>query len=472
MKSNQGQNQSKLSEFLDNPRRALWRLSLPVLGGMAIHTLYSITDMMFVGWVGENAIAALAFNMPLLFFAFGMTMGLASGVTAVLARVIGADDKTSADNTAEHAVAMGLFLGTGLSLAGFIIGPQMLSLAGAEGEVHSLAWAYFRIVCASLPFLVMASFFRGILTGEGDTMRPMKIMGVGTILNIILDPIMIFGLDLGVVGAAVATFISQLAVFVIFIYLVIFRKSTYVRFRLRNFSFNPSIFGAILQIGVPASLSFILMSAGAAIFNKILSTYSFQAVAAYQIAGRLEMLVLMPIIAIATGCVTLVGMFFGAAEYDKLREIVRLSISRAVTIGLIAGVIIYVSAPLAMKVFRASPEILGYGVSYLRVVAFIFPLIPLGMMSGRIMQGMGRGLPMLVLTTLRVVGLSAPLAIYFSQYLHKPVVWVWYSMFISAVVASFVGITWLINMLRKVEDLPVPAGKQDEPPDLAPEVAG
>lgn len=466
------QDNPRLAGFLADPRRALWKLSLPILGGMAIHTLYSVVDMIFVGWVGADAVAALAFNMPLVFFAYGMTMGLSSGVTAVVAQAIGGKDKVRADNTAEHAVALGVVVGLAITAAGLIWGPRILFALGATGEINTLAWSYFQVICWGLTFSVMSAFFRGILTGEGDTMRPMVILGSGMVLNLIFDPIFIFGLDMGVRGAAMATLISQVIVFVVFIYVIFHRKSTFVEFRLRHFRYRSAIMLSILKIGLPASVSFMIMSVGGATFNKILSTYSHHAVAAYQIANRIEMLSFMPIIALSTGCVTLVGMFYGAGEYGKLRDIIRFTMVRAIMIGLAAFVLIYPFAPQIMLVFRPNAEILDYGVSYLRVIAFAFPLVPIGMISGRVMQGLGKGLPMLILTTLRVLGLSAPLALYFAYALHKPVEWIWYAMLISVVVAASVGITWLLVSLRQAEQGPRPATPPVEAPKPALEAAG
>ena len=448
--------QSQLARFLADPPRALWRLSLPVLGGMTIHTLYSVVDMVFVGWVGPQAVAALAYNMPLLFFGIGITIGITSGVTAVVAQAIGAEDKSRANNTAEHALVLGLVIGLGLALAGLIWGRELLALLGATGDLNQLAWSYFQVFCFGLVFMVLSSNFRAILTGEGDTMRPMKIMGAGMVLNIILDPLFIFTLDMGVRGAAVASIVSQILAFLVFIYLVFIRRSTYIHLRPRHFTYQWSILAAILRIGLPASLAFMIMAAGGGVFNKILTSYSYYAVAAYQVANRLEMLFFMPIMAISTGCVTLVAMFFGAGELDKLRQVIRYTLSRTVLIGLGGAVVIFAFAPWLIRIFRPSPEILDYGVSYLRVVAFAYPLIPLAMISGRVLQGLGQGMPMLIFTFMRVVAISAPLALYFTMVLHKPVEWVWYSMVISIAVAASVAVSWLRIYLGRLERLPRP----------------
>jgi putative MATE family efflux protein len=303
----QPQDDSRVREFLANPRKALWKLSMPILGGMVIHTLYSVVDMMFVGWVGPDSVTALAFNMPLVFFSMGVTMGLSTGATAVVAQAIGGRDKVRADNTAEHAVMLGLTIGIPMAAFGLLFGPQMLQILGAEGEVKRLAWSYFQVICWGMLFSVMSAFFRGILAGEGDTIRPMIVMSGGMALNMILDPIFIFALDLGVRGAAYATITSQIIVFLVLTYLIFIRRITFIRFRLRFFKLQLGILGAIFRIGVPASLSFVFMSAGQGIYNRILSGFSPYAVAAYQIASRVEMIYFMPILAIATGVVNMIG---------------------------------------------------------------------------------------------------------------------------------------------------------------------
>lgn len=471
MANQQSRAQSRVESFIENPRGALWRLSLPILGGMTIHTLYSVADMVFVGWVGPEAVAALAFNMPLIFFSYGITMGLSSGVTAVVARAIGGQDKVRADNTAEHAVFLGVVIGVGLTFIGLVWGAPLLAVLGARGEIHTLAWSYFQVIALGISFSVLSAFFRGILAGEGDTIRPMTLLGGGMVLNLILDPIFIFGLGQGVRGAALATIISQLIVFLIFVYLIFLRRSTFVKFRLRHFQYRPAILTSILAIGLPASLSFVIMSIGAGVFNRILSGYSHHAVAAYQIGGRLEMIYLMPIIAISAGTVTLVGMFYGAGEYGQLRGIIRYALERAVLFGLVAAAIIYPLAPKILLIFNPSPEILEIGVSYLRINALAFPIAPLGMISARVLQGMGRGLPFLVITFLRVIALSAPLAILFTYGLHLPVTYVWFAMVISIAIASATGLIWLLAVLRQTEQLPVGAAPVARPKS-APVVEG
>ncbi len=443
------QKTSRLSAFKENPAKALWTLAIPVIAGMAIHTVYTVVDMIFIGRLGGDAIAAVAFNMPLFFLVLGMTMGLGAGVTATVARYIGADRKRSADNAAEHAIVIAFFISITLTGFGLWRGQEMLSFLGAKGEILHYAWDYLEFICIGLPFMIFSGFFRSILAGEGDMTLPMMVAGFGTLLNLILDPIFIFALDLGVRGAAMATAISQITVFIIFAYMIFIKEHAYVTFRMKDFKWSSGIINDIIKVGVPASLSMVIMATGGGAFNRILATFSSEAVAAYQVAGRVDMIIFLPIMGIGTGLTTLVGMFYGAKEYDMLRHVVKYGISRAVSITVVLSVVIFFSASHIMTVFTTESSIITIGTNYLRIICMIYPLVAIGMNIGRVLQGLGRGLPQLVITITRVLGVSVPLAILFTQLLHKPVEWVWYAMLISSVVAVTISLLWLRSAFHK-----------------------
>ena len=436
-------NGSRLESFLENPSKGLWTLAIPIMAGMGIHTLYTIVDMIFIGRLGGDAIAAVAFNMPLFFLVLGLSFGVGSGVTASIARFIGARDKVSADNTAEHAVALGLIISIILTTLGLIYGPDLLQRLGATEAVLPLSWDYLKISLFGLPFMIFSTFFRSILSGEGDMKLPMMVAGLGTILNIILDPIFIFTLGFGVGGAAMASAISQAIVFCIFVYMLFVKEHAYVRFRMRDFSPSMFIIRDIIRVGFPASMSMIIMAFGQLVFNRILVHFSTDAVAAYQVGGRLDMLIFLPIMAIASALTTLVGMFYGAKEFDKIKYIAKYGITRSVIITTILSTLLYIFAPQVVNGFTNEISINSIAVTYLRYIWLVYPLIAIGMTIGRILQGLGKGLPMLVITSIRVLGLTAPLALFFTMVMNKPIEWVWYAMIISTVVAVSLSLIWL-----------------------------
>ncbi len=450
--------ESRLNKFLSNPAKALWSLAIPIMAGMGIQTFYNIVDMIFIGQLGGEAITGIAFNMPLFFLALGLTMGLGTGVTSSIARFIGKDDKSGADNCAEHAIAIAFFISLFLSIAIILLGERILFLFGASGAILSLAWDYLQIMCIGIPFMVFSGFFRSILAGEGDMKLPMMVAGLGTILNIILDPIFIFDLDnfggigfgMGIKGAAFATVISQSIVFSIFIYMLFVKEHAYITFRIKDFSPSKDITWDIIKVGLPASLSMIVMAVGQGVFNRILIYFSADTVAAYQIAGRIDMLVFLPIFSIAASLTTLVGMFYGAKKYEALRYTVKYGIVSAFIITVLMSILLYIFAHNVIGFFTSEDTIINVAVTFLRLFAFVYPLIAVGITTGRVLQGLGKGLPVLVITIIRVLGVSAPLALIFIFKMGKPVEWVWYAMMISTGVAFIIACYWLFISMREL----------------------
>jgi len=441
---------SRIDGFLNNPSKALWTLAIPIMAGMGIHTLYTIVDMIFIGRLGGNAIAAVAFNMPLFFLVLGLSFGVGSGVTASIARFIGAKDKVSADNTAEHAVALGLIISIILTTLGLIYGEDLLRRLGATKSVLPVSWSYLKISLIGLPFMVFSTFFRSILSGEGDMKLPMAVAGLGTIINIILDPIFIFTLEFGVGGAAMASAISQLIVFLIFVYMLFIKEHAYIKFRMGDFSPSMFIVKDIIRVGFPASMSMIIMAFGQLVFNRILVRFSTDAVAAYQVGGRMDMVIFLPIMAIASALTIIVGMFYGAKEFEKIKFIAKYGIICAIMVTSILSILLYIFAPFVVKSFTQEVDIQSIAVTYIRTICLIYPLIAFGMSVGRILQGLGKGLPMLVITSIRILGVSAPLALFFTMVLNKSIEWVWYAMIISTIVSILISLIWLKTTFKNL----------------------
>ena len=452
---------SRLNTFLSNPPKALWSLAIPIMFGMGVQTLYNLVDMIFIGRLGGEAIAGIAFNMPLFFLVLGLTMGLGTGVTASIARFIGQDNKKEADNSAEHALFMAIIISIVLCSVGLLFGEDILAFFGAKGNIKILAWEYLHVMCIGMPFMIFSGFFRSILAGEGDMKFPMMIAGLGTVLNIILDPIFIFDLEnyggfgfgLGISGAAMATVISQIIVFIIFIYMLFVKDHSYITFKLKDFSFSTMILWDIVKVGFPASMSMVVMAFGQGVFNKILIYFSSDTVAAYQVAGRLDMLVFLPIFSIAASLTTLVGMFFGAKEYKVLKYIIRYGIISAFCITTILSGLVFLFADIVVGLFTDDANISQIASTFLKLFAFVYPLISVGITTGRVLQGLGKGLPVLVITIIRVLGVSAPLALFFIFYMNKTVEWVWYSMMISAAIAFTISIIWLLSTIRDIPNI-------------------
>ena len=440
--------ESRLQSFLGNPSKALWTMALPIIAGMMVQTLFNVVDIMFIGWLGAEEVTAVAFVSPLFFIIIGLTVGLGAGVTASIAQFIGQKDKKNADNCAEHTILLGLVITLVLSFLGIVFGEELLVLLGASGNILDISYTYLKVLLYGIGLAVFSLFFRAILAGEGETKIPMFIGLIGTLLNLILDPIFIFVLEYGVKGAALATVISQAVMVISYLFIIFVRKSTYITFNISDFKYSSSIINTIFKIGIPSSISMLIISFGQVVMNRILINYSVEAVAAYQIVSRIDMLLFMPILGIAISLTTIVGMFFGAKEYEKLVSIVKYGISRAVYITIISVAILFILADRILPLFSDDPEVLNIGITYLRVIILAYPAVGLSVICSRICQALGEGMPLLVTTITRVLIITAPLSYYF-YITAKPIEWVWYAQVFAILIAATISFGFLRYYFKK-----------------------
>ena len=445
---------NRLNEFIDNPEKSLWKLALPMMFGMMVHSIYMLTDTAFIGnLVGNDALSALGYVFPYMFIIMGLTFGLGSGVTAVIARYIGAQSKQDADTAAGQTILMGFVISLTIIIFTSLFKEDIFLIQNADPNVVSLAAGYFNILSNGAVFLVFSMFIRAILSGEGDNLFPMKVLGVGTVLNIIFDPIFIYYFEQsgrGIQGAALATVLSQFISCVILVYYLVYKKRSYIDFSFRYLKFNPKIIKEILSIGIPSSLSMILMAIGAFIFNLILNSDS--AVAAINLGSRIEHLFFLPIISISSSLVTLIGMFYGANRFDLIRSIIKYGIKYSLMFSLVCLVFFFFISQYIIPFFTDSKDITRITVSYFSIVSFSYPFVTIGMITGRIMQGLGQGTPLLFITSIRVVLINAPLGWYLRRVLELPIESVWYCILLSSVVASTISIIWMSRIIRNQED--------------------
>jgi len=445
MDSNQ-KKESRLNEFIDNPKKALWRLSFPMMFGMSIQAIYMMIDTAFVGrMLGGTALASLGYVFPFIFILMGITFGLGSGATTVIAQFIGSKDKQNADNAAKHTIILGLLIGIIIIIIGFIFGEKLLKIQGADDETITMALDFFYIMIYGSIFMILSIFFRSIMSGAGEMMLPMIVLGIGTVINIILDPFLIYYYKIA--GAALATIISQIIVTFIFIYYLFINNKSYISFNFNSFKFDSNIIKKIFYLGIPASLSMIIMSMGLMLFNGILG--SSEAVAAYQTAGRIEHFFFLPIISIATSLVTLVGMYFGAKRIDLINTIVKYSIQKGIMIACSFSFFFFFFTDDIITIFVHDEKITELIVLYFKIMAFAYPFIAIGMTSSRVMQGLGHSIPMFILTLFIVVIISASLAWYFVIILKKPVYYAWIGTLISCMLTAIINIVWLKTIINK-----------------------
>ena len=449
---------SKLQSFIQNPNISLWKLTIPMTIGLFVNSIYILVDTYFLGSkIGTSAISALGYVMPFYFIIMGITFGLAAGTTTMIAQYIGKQDKYRAELVAQNSILMACFFSIFILSFIYLFGKPLLSLQVKGTGILTLALDYFYIMAFGSIFLIFSIFIRGILIGEGESMLPMWALGIGTILNIILDP---FFIDyLGIKGAAYATIISQIIVVSIFLYFIFIKQSTYIKFSFKSLKFDFQIWREIFHIGIPTSISMLIMSVGLFLMNSIFIEDSH--VAAYNLANRIENFVTLTLVALSSSQVTILGMFYGAKRFDLIKPMVRYTTIWSIAIASVFSIIIFLFiediAPLFLTASSTqeidiSKEAIKTTVQYFQVMIFAYPFIGITMVSTRAMQAIGKAWPMMVIALLRVVILQCTMTYVFIIIMNKDINWAWYAIGNACIMSALFAYsmrTYFFNKLYK-----------------------
>ncbi len=435
--------QTRLEEFTQRPRRAVWVVAAPMMAGFSVHALYVITDTVFVGRLGPDALAAITFVGALFFFAIALVNGLATGITAAVAQAIGRHDREGAGRLASGGLGIGLCIGLAMGLTGFFGVDTFLPLLGAEGHTEELAAQYFLPLSIGLPIFFISGSMRAVLTGEGDAKTPMMVLGIATLLNIALDPLFIFVFGWGIRGATLATLTSQVFSLAAFAWLVLVRKGTHAHFSLKHLLPRRELVMTIARTGLPAALAMLVMAIGSGLVNRVLAHFGQVAVAGYGAGSRVDMIIALPVMGLGAATVTVIGMFAGAGRVDLVRSTALYACRWAVTLATLIGIVAFAASELVMGMFTDDPRALEIGSGYLAFMVFAYPLMAFGMTSGRILLGLGLGIPSLIITLLRVLVITVPIA-YIAVYMFdSSISWIWASFIIGGVISNVVALWWV-----------------------------
>lgn len=391
----------------------LFKLSAPAIAGMVVMAVYNVVDTIFVSLLRDTtAIAATGIVFPLfqLIGAVGLTFGM--GAASVISRKLGANDYDAANEAGATAFYSSVGVGLALSLAGAIFITPILMLFGATETILAEATLYGRVILGGSVFQVVNMTTNNLLRAEGASGHSSVGQILGAVLNIALDPIFIFVLDMGVTGAAVATVIAQAGSTLFLLTYYALRKGVLAPTDPRNVRLRLATYRAIMALGFPTFVRQILGSLSFGVLNNAAGAYGESAIAAISVTLRIFMLMFMSLIGLAQGLQPLVGYNYGAKAFDRVRAAIRIVFATTVTIGLAAGTAGFVLAPSIIRFFAPQdPAVVEMGSFAMRAMSVA--LIPVGLvvMFGGIFQALGDGRSALVLAAGQQGAFLIPLVI-------------------------------------------------------------
>lgn len=430
--------------------KLLLDFSIPAIIGMLVNGLYNIVDRIFVGHgVGPLALSGIAISFPftLAIMAFGMLIGI--GATAVISIRLGQQKKEEAEQIVGNAFVLLLGISLSISLLSYFFMDPLLRLFGTSSEVMPYAKEFLAVLLWGTVFQTIGFGMNNFIRAEGNPKLAMYTMVVGAVLNTILNPIFIFGLHLGVAGSALATVISQFvtAVWVLSYFL---GNRALLKLRRQNLRLRWSFVKDILAIGISPFSMQLVGSLVTILLNKTLVSYGGDlSIAAMGVINSIAMLIFMPIFGIGQGAQPILGYNYGARNYDRVRETLKLSVIGSTAVMTLGFLVVELFPVALMTLFSEDPELITIGSKGLRIFLFMLPIIGFQVTAVNYFQATGKPRKSLFLSLSRQLIFLVPLLLILPKFWGLTGVW------LAGPVADFAsaGLTflWLWKDLKQFE---------------------
>lgn len=431
--------------------RLLMSMSLPMMISMLVQALYNIVDSIFVSRINENALTAVSLAFPIQALLIALSTGTGVGVNAVLSKALGEKNNEKASKAAVN----GLFLAVvtyliALAIGIFFVGTFYCSQTD-DAEIVTYGIQYLSIVCIFSIGMLMQMMLEKLLQSTGKTFYSMITQSVGAIINIVMDPILIFGLfgmpKFGVAGAAVATIFGQcvgsgLALF----FNLKYNKE--ISLSLKGFKPDFPIIGKIYSVGIP---SIIMQAIGSVMtygMNRILISFSSTAAAVFGVYFKIQSFVFMPVFGLNNGMVPIIAYNYGAGKRERVVKTLKLAVTYAMGIMLF-GLLLFHSVPdLFLKMFAASDHMMEIGVPALRIISLHFPLAAIGIVFSSFYQALGNGIYSMWVSLIRQLIVLLPAAWLLAKL--GNVIYVWWAFPIAEVFALCLSICMMFMIFKRV----------------------
>ncbi|MBB5224780.1 MATE family efflux transporter [Treponema ruminis] len=427
--------------------KAVFKLALPTVLSMIVAVFYNMVDTFFVGRTGDpNQVAAVSVATPvfLFFMAAGNIFGM--GGSSFLSRALGEKQYDKAKKISSFCLYAGLLVGVIGAILMFVFMRQILNAVGTSENTFGFAKSYLSWIAYGGPAIVISTAFTNLIRGEGAAQSSMKGMMAGTVANIILDPIFILDsflgipcLGLGVAGAAIATVIGNLVSIAVYFFHVV-KSSSVLTLSPRYFQIRDGILKGVLLIGLPASITNILMSLSNILMNKFLVTYGDVAVAGMGIAMKANMLVVFVQLGLGAGVQPLVGYNFGARNFRRMKDTMKFAVLCNTIAGVILAVLYWIFTRQIVSVFIGDGAVIDMGVKMLRALMYSSPLLGIMFVLNFSFQAMGKAKESLALAVSRQGFVFVPCTIILNSIFHLE------GLILSQPIADIVSIIMAISM--------------------------
>lgn len=381
-----------------NIGKEILKFAFPLFLGNLFQQLYNIVDSLVVGNIlGKEALAAVSSSGSLIFLLVGFVQGIFSGAGVVISRYYGAKDKERVESAVHTTVAFGFVMGIVLTVAGVLLTPVLLRLMGTPADVINDSVLYFRVYFYGALGIVMYNTTSGIFQAIGDSRHPLYYLIVSAVTNVVLDILFVKYLSMGIMGAALATGISQfLSAILGFVKLL--RIQDMARLRISKIRIKGNVLKEILHMGIPSGIQNSVISIANVVVQSSINAFGSLAMAGCGSYSKLEGFAFLPVISFSMALTTFVGQNLGAKEYERVKKGSRFGILAGVLLAELIGIILFIFAPQLVALFNRDAQVIAYGVQQSRTEALFFCLLSLSHCLAGVLRGAGKSrVPMFVM---------------------------------------------------------------------------
>ena len=407
------------------------KLAIPASVGTLFQTLYNIVDTFYSGLISPEALSALSKSFPIYFIIVATSIGVTVGGTSLIGNSIGEKNEKNAFYYFTHIIIYGLLISVFITFIGLYFSEKVFNLMGSTEEITNLGLQYTNIMFyGSFLFFLVVSL-NSLLHAEGDTKTYRNVLILSFLLNIILNPILIFGFlfipAMGMMGIGLSTIIAQLIAFLI-ILLKVLQNPRVKKITIEYFNVKFIFLKNIFFQSMPISIAICGYAVAATFIFTYVGQTSELAVAGYGAATRIEQVVLLPILGINTAIISIIAQNFGANNFDRVKETYFVSIKYGLILMVFSGILVYLTADIVPRFFSSNEVVLEYGRRYLKIAAFILPAYPIFFLSNGFFMGLKKSNYAMVNNMMRNV--LVPICVfYLAKYLSADFdtfFWLWF----------------------------------------------
>lgn len=431
---------------------AILTLAIPIVLNSFIQTMYNLTDTFWVGKLGTDEMSGITIVSPMQNIILNFGMGITTAGSILISQYLGAREDKQANIMARHIYLCSMIFAILCASLCFLFTPQIVTWLGAEGNVYQYGLTYLRIVVLDVPFLFTVNMFQSVYQSQGDTFKPMLLNLAGVLINMVLDPVMMFVLNLGVAGAALATLLSKIPIAIVALFLLT-GKNRLINLNYKGFRFEGEKLIDIARIGLPTAIGGSTMQFGFLLMTRNVLKYGSIATAAYGIGNKINGLITLPSNAMGSAVATIVGQNFGAKQYDRAKDGYQLSRNISVVFLFVGGMILsrpFIATPI-VDIFSDDPEVIGHASTFLSIMAFCCWTNGIYNSTMGLFQGSGHTIITMIVDASRLWVFRFLTLWFCESILHFGVESVWYSVVVSNAISAFIlYILFRANIWRKV----------------------